>query len=168
MVAAGFTKTSVESVTTLGQTLKAARLAKEASLTDAELATSIAGKYLAALEESRYHELPADVYSVGFVKRYARYLNLNLETCLKQYRAEQTIVNVANPKHKAEVQRLTRPRQLLKAHRLWITPERFVALAAGLATLTVVSYLWFQVKSFAAAPSLDVATAVDNSIVHVV
>jgi len=167
MVAAGFTKSSVESVTTLGQTLMAARLAKEASLADAELATSIAGKYLAALEASRYNELPADVYGVGFVKRYARYLDLDITTCLKQYRTEQDIANAANPKHKVAIQKLVRPRQPLRAYRLWVTPERFVALATGLATLTVVGYLWFQVKSFAAAPNLNVATAIDNSIVHV-
>ncbi len=167
MVAAGFTKTDVASVTTLGQLLRAAREAKELDLVEAELGTNIAGKYLAALEESRYHELPADVYGVGFVKRYARWLELDVVSCLKQYRVEAHVAAVANPRHSAAIRQLVRPRQPLAKPRLWITPERFLAFAAGLATLAVISYLWFQVKSFAAGPNLNVATVVDNSVVHV-
>ena len=167
MVAAGFTKTDIESATTLGQLLQAARIAKNASLTDAELATNIASKYLVALEESRYHELPADVYGIGFVKRYSRWLELDTTACLKQYRTEQDVAAMANPRHTAAIAKLVRPRQPLLKPRLWVTPERFVALTVATLTLLVVGYLWFQVKSFAAAPNLNVASNVDNSVVHV-
>ncbi len=165
MVAAGFTRTSIESVTTLGQRFGQARQAKEASLADAELATKVSGKYLTALEAGRYHELPADVYVVGFVRRYATWLELDSTEAVQQYRAERLRAVAAAPKR--HVTSPVRSIQPLAMTRVFITPERFLGLAVSAFLLLFVGYLWFQVKSFAAAPPLDLTSAVDNQIVKV-
>jgi len=165
----GFRKTTVASVLTLGHVFKRARKQKKASLIDAELGTSVSGKYLTALEEGRYCDLPADVYVAGFVRRYATWLNLDPSTCISRYRSERALADHANPGRVKQTTQtaVVRTRQPLSSHRLWITPERFIGLVVSMFVLAFVGYLWFQVKSFAAAPPLDVANSVDNQIVKV-
>lgn len=164
----GFTRTEVSSVTTLGPRLIQARSQREASIADAELATKVAGKYLTALEHGRYHELPADVYVTGFVRRYAEWLELDASEAISQYRSERSLAHASAPKlHRATTQNVVRTRQALATRHALITPERFIGLVVSAFVLTFVGYLWFQVKSFAAAPELTVAQTVDNEVVKV-
>lgn len=167
MVAAGFTRTQVTQVTSLGDRLRAARALKRASLGDAELATSVATKYLRALEHGRFHDLPADVYVVGFLRRYARWLALDSTEIIAAYRQEAAVTAAALPHTILSRSQLVRPLQPIASRPVLITPERFLGLAVSCGVLLVVGYVWFQVKSFAAAPPLDVQTAVDNEIVSV-
>lgn len=165
MVAAGFTQTTVESVTTLGQQLLAARLARAASVSDAQTATSVAAKYLTALEHGQYHLLPADVYVVGFVRRYAGWLELDVPAALTAFKRERSLADATHPDRLKAIP--VRTRTPLALPRVVITPERFMGLAVSAFVLVVVGYVWFQVKSFAAAPSLELAGAIDNEVVTV-
>jgi cytoskeleton protein RodZ len=71
---------------TIGQTLRAAREERGAELSDVEVATKIRVKFLAAMEEDRWEELPAPVYARGFLEIYARYLGLDQGPLLERYR----------------------------------------------------------------------------------
>jgi cytoskeleton protein RodZ len=64
---------------TLGSVLKSARAKAEVTLEQVEAQTRIAAKYLRALEEGRYEDLPADAYNVGFVRGYAGFLKLPVD-----------------------------------------------------------------------------------------
>ena len=169
MVAAGFTRTSVQSVTTLAQQLKEAREKRESSIIDAEAATSVAAKYLIALENGCYQELPVDVYAAGFVRRYAEWLELDSSAAVAKYRSERALADASAPRKKCRLtdESIVRARRPLAAGKLLVTPERFIGLVVSMAILMFVGYLWFQVKSFAAAPPLDIPSTVDNSIVKV-
>ena len=169
MVAAGFTRTSVQSVTTLGQMLKEAREKREVSIVDAEAGTSVAAKYLVALENGCYQELPVDVYAAGFVRRYAQWLELDASAAVAKYRSERALADASAPKKKCRLTdaSIVRTRQPIASGKLFITPERFIGLVVSMAILTFVGYLWFQVKSFAAAPPLELTNTVDNSVVKV-
>ncbi len=46
--------------------------------------------YLFALENSRYEDLPADAYVIGFLRTYASYLGLDGKGAIDQYRREMT------------------------------------------------------------------------------
>ena len=48
----------------------------------------IKAAYLFALEHSRYEELPADAYVIGFLRTYANYLGLDGRGAIDQYRRE--------------------------------------------------------------------------------
>jgi cytoskeletal protein RodZ len=167
MVAAGFTRTQVTQVTSLGDRLRAARALKRASLGDAELATSVATKYLRALEQGHLADLPAEVYVVGFLRRYARWLALDPTEVITAYRQEVALAAATRPHTVLSRSQLVRPLQPLVSRPILMTPERFVGVAVSVGVLLVIGYVWFQVKSFAAAPPLDVATAVDNQVVSV-
>jgi cytoskeleton protein RodZ len=74
----------------LGQWLREARQAKGFSLVEAEVGTRIRSKFLNALEEGNYDELPAEVYTKGFLRNYALFLGLDPTEALERYRQRET------------------------------------------------------------------------------
>jgi cytoskeleton protein RodZ len=72
----------------LGRILSEARIAEELSLADVEAGTRIRQKYLEALENGAYAELPLGATARGFLRTYARYLGLDEEDALQLYAQE--------------------------------------------------------------------------------
>lgn len=70
---------------TVGQTLKAKREARKFSLEKVHRDTRISMKYLTALEEEKFDQFPAEVYVLGFLRSYARYLGLNGNETIGRY-----------------------------------------------------------------------------------
>jgi len=63
----------------IGSTLREARTRQGLELRDAERATRIRARYLAALEEERFDQLPAEAYAKAFLRTYADFLGLDSE-----------------------------------------------------------------------------------------
>jgi cytoskeletal protein RodZ len=68
-----------------GDTLRQARAHKGVSLREAEQKTRINRHHLLALEEERFHELPALIYQRGIVKNYGTYLDLDPNKLLTMF-----------------------------------------------------------------------------------
>jgi cytoskeletal protein RodZ len=71
---------------TIGETLRKARTERGVELSEVERATKIRAKFLDAMEEDRWEALPAPVYARGFLDIYARYLGLDQQALLDEYR----------------------------------------------------------------------------------
>jgi hypothetical protein len=71
---------------TIGQKLRQGRTERGVELSEVERATKIRAKFLEAMEEDRWGALPAPVYARGFLDIYARYLGLDQEALLEEYR----------------------------------------------------------------------------------
>ena len=72
---------------TIGQQLKNARLDRNLSLKDAFENTHIRTKYLEALEADDFSVMPSPVQGRGFLRLYAQYLNLDIDTLLEELRS---------------------------------------------------------------------------------
>jgi len=72
----------------IGELLRAERENKGLSLFDVEEKTKIRAKYLQALEEENFEEIPGEAYRIGFLRNYARFLDLDPEPILNQYKAQ--------------------------------------------------------------------------------
>ncbi|MFY9140384.1 MAG: RodZ domain-containing protein [Thermacetogeniaceae bacterium] len=72
----------------IGELLRAERENKGLSLFDVEEKTKIRAKYLQALEEENFEEIPGEAYRIGFLRNYALFLELDPEPLLYQYRAQ--------------------------------------------------------------------------------
>lgn len=72
----GFTLIDIDSAVS-GKDIQAMRIAREISIEDIHRKTNIPKKTLEDIEEERFDELPALVYLKGFLKAYARILNVN-------------------------------------------------------------------------------------------
>lgn len=68
----------------IGDRLRAARLEKGLTLKDIQLVLKIRQRYLEAIEAGRLEDLPGAVYARGFIRSYARYLDMDVEEDLKR------------------------------------------------------------------------------------
>ena len=73
---------------TVGEQLASAREAKEWSLEDVARLTKLRSDQVLALEEGRYHIFSAPVYVRGFVKSYAKLVNLDPVPLVEQLNGE--------------------------------------------------------------------------------
>lgn len=72
----------------IGSELRAARVRAGVELRDVAQKLRISGTYLDALESGRFADLPGDVYVFGFLRSYARFLNLDEQIVIDRYRSE--------------------------------------------------------------------------------
>lgn len=71
---------------TLGEFLRKKREEQSLTLEQVTTETKVSPRMLKALEEDRLEKVPSEVFALGFVRAYARYLKLNPEEVLSRYR----------------------------------------------------------------------------------
>jgi cytoskeleton protein RodZ len=69
----------------IGNSLREARLRKGLDFPELELGTKIRAKYLRALEDENFDQLPAPTYVKGFLRTYADYLGLDGQLYVDEY-----------------------------------------------------------------------------------
>jgi hypothetical protein len=69
----------------IGNSLREARLRKELDFPELEIGTKIRAKYLRALEDENFDQLPAATYIKGFLRTYAEYLGLDGQLYVDEY-----------------------------------------------------------------------------------
>jgi len=74
---------------TLGARLRASRNRRSIPLTQAELNTSVRLTYLQAMEEDRFSHLPRGAMAEEMITKYAKYLGVNVEEAIAEYRSFQ-------------------------------------------------------------------------------
>lgn len=72
---------------TLGHTLREARERRGLSLTEVALETNIQSPRLDAIEHDDFSRLPPPVYVKGFIRTYAKYLDLDPDPLVQEYEA---------------------------------------------------------------------------------
>ena len=75
-------------LTTIGQDLRAARLARGEDLAKVSQILKIRKHHIEALEEDRIDALPGRTYATGFIRAYADYLGLNPNAAVERFKAE--------------------------------------------------------------------------------
>ena len=69
----------------IGATLREARERRGLTLADAEQVTRIRARYLAALEDERFGDLPGEAYARSFLREYGEFLGLEGEQLAAEY-----------------------------------------------------------------------------------
>lgn len=144
-----FTRKKVESLT-LGEKLKKMRGDFRMSLAEISKATKIQAKYLEYLEEGQYEKLPAEVYVRGFLRSYARCLNIDEQTLVKLYERERNIQsNLGRPVFKKTFY----PKNF-NISSFVITPRSLAIAMIFLLVAGSFFYLYREFQSFAGEPRL--------------
>ncbi|MGA9801106.1 MAG: RodZ domain-containing protein [Terriglobales bacterium] len=73
-----------------GARLKREREQRKITLDDISVATKIAPRFLIALEEEHFDELPGGIFNKGFVRAYARHLGLDENQAIADFVAAST------------------------------------------------------------------------------
>jgi cytoskeletal protein RodZ len=138
--------------------LRAARERKGVDLYRAERDTKIRLRYLSALEDGEYAELPAPVYTKGFLRNYALYLGLEPDDILERWRDEMEQQRTAT-----RVAVIPPPMPILEpgGRRLHLTPSMVVAGLVGLVVIAFVGYIGIQLLRFAEVTPLSVTNPPD-------
>lgn len=108
----------------IGQELKSARLKKGLDLTEIEEALKIRLRFLQALEKNEFDILPGPAYVKGFIRSYAKYVGLDPQALIEEYKAIQPAVASSkaepingtfkfNKKKKASLRSFTIPAALI-------------------------------------------------------
>lgn len=155
-----FRRKTIHGDQTLGERLQAVRIAAKLTLDDAEAKTHVRWRYLAALEQGQFDDLPEEVYAVGFVRRYAHFLGLDPVAAVTQYRCERIAASrlglVVAQEDPTPAPALA-PAQTVREPRWVITPKLFWIAASLLVVFAVAGYIWYQVQGFVSAPDLTLA-----------
>jgi cytoskeleton protein RodZ len=113
---------------TFGERLKRERELREVTLTEIASATRISPRFLEALENENWGQLPGGVFGRGFVRTIARYLGLSEEDLLSEYDLAR-VEGADSPS--------PRPEERIPS------PTKWLSLAALLAALAVLAALFF-------------------------
>jgi hypothetical protein len=129
--------------------LTAARARKGVDIQRAERDTKIRARHLDALERGDPGDLPAAIYTTGFLRTYASYLDLDPDLAVEQWRRE-----LGGARRRAAIA-MPRPMNA-RGRQLALTPSVAWAalLAAGVAAFAV--YLGVQLLRYARPPALVV------------
>ena len=138
-----------------GETLRAQREKKGITLEQAASDTRIREKFLKALEDSDYQTLPGAVYTKGFLRNYAEYLELPSEELVVQFHQERD---------QPDAPRTFKPLNPIARRSYVFTPSVLVPVVVLAGIVLFVSYLYYQFVSFAVPPMIEVTEPATDAI----
>lgn len=137
--------------TRLGEVLRAAREARFIDLPRVERDTRIRVRYLVALENGDYRELPGAVYTRGFLRNYGIYLGLDPEYLIDLYRLE-----VGTPTERRVAPTAPQPVSERQGRPLVISSGAVAAVILTVMVGLFVIYLAGEFITFARTPELRI------------
>jgi cytoskeleton protein RodZ len=81
-------ETGIEPGLSIGEVFSEARRLKKQTIEQISTELCIRGVYLKAIEEMHLKDLPEPVYTLGFVRCYAKYLSMNEEEAVQRFKKE--------------------------------------------------------------------------------
>ena len=109
--------------------------------------TRIREKFLRAIESGDYQSLPGSVYTKGFLRNYAQYLNLDAEEMLAFYTGERG---------GSEPVRSFAPMKPLVKRSFIFTPTVLVPVVVLAGIVLFIGYVYYQFTNFAVAPHVEI------------
>jgi transcriptional regulator with XRE-family HTH domain len=139
---------------TLGQKLKALRLAAPFTLGEMSERCKVRRGYLEALESDQYNALPEPIYSRQYLKVYVQALGGDVEYFLERFDQERGTCDFTDA--------VRLPVQRTRASQFFV-PTRFMKLGlVTVFTIALTSYLGAQMRAITAAPDITISGPVDG------
>src|SRR3989454_5224211 len=142
----------------LGEQLRAQRERKGITLEQAAGDTRIREKFLKALEDGDYQSLPGPVYTRGFLRNYAEYLDLETDELVMLYHHES-----GRPAEPLQTRTLSPPRptapRSLVFRPVVLLP---VIILAGVGLFG--GYIYSQLPTFATLPRLEITDPASDGL----
>jgi Helix-turn-helix domain len=138
----------------IGTSLREARSRRAVDFAQAEIATKIRAKYLRALEEERFEQLPSQTYVKGFLRTYAEYLGLDGQLYVDEYNSRFVVGEDHDSRPRRSAVRPERRTRRLE------TAIVLVAVAVVAVVTAVVVGAWQSAGSGEKAPARHAGTHV--------
>jgi transcriptional regulator with XRE-family HTH domain len=135
----------------LGEQLRAQREHKGITLEQAAADTRIREKFLKALEEGDYTSLPGAVYTRGFLRNYADYLDLETDELVVLFRQER-----GGGPPEPTPKRTFKPYRPVVHQSFIFRPVVFVPVLVLAFVGSFLGYIYYQFTTFATLPKLEI------------
>jgi len=148
---------------TLGEILRVEREIRGLSQDDIAKKVGIHKKYIAILENNDYQNFPPDVYIIGFIKRFARALNIDEKKILEIYNKEKNIQNISRSK-------TIKLPNITKKFSFKLDSKLLTLLIIAIIFIGSIIYIGYQIFSINTAPTINIEqpqnniTTTENSI----
>jgi len=133
---------------TVGEVFKNKRENLKISLDTASSETKIQKRFLQYIEKNEFSPFESEVFLTGFIKIYAKYLNLDVNKVLALYRR-------TNPNKKVEQAPVLKQAKNNRG-RLRFTPKTIITILLILFAVGVIGYILFQIYRFQSPPKLEI------------
>ncbi|GAK47914.1 XRE family transcriptional regulator [Secundilactobacillus oryzae JCM 18671] len=130
--------------TSIGKTLRDARIAKGFTLDDLQQTTKIQKRYLIAIEDERFEDLPGDFYVRAFIKQYADTVDLDGSELLNEF--SNKLPNTKTQEYVDKVNEdnpTTRSTQRKAEDRYENIRRRIPVIAAIIVVILVLGGIWY-------------------------
>jgi hypothetical protein len=137
----------------IGNSLREARVRRSLDLNQAEFATKIRAKYLRALVDERFEQLPSPTYVKGFLRTYADFLGLDGQLYVDEYNSRFVAGEDSDRVRRSSV----RPERRARRLELGIV---LVVIVVGVLVALVVAATWSS--SGSTPPPTTASTPVEH------
>jgi cytoskeletal protein RodZ len=144
---------------TVGEVLQKQREKLGKSLEQVALDTKIQPRFIKYIEDDDFKKFDSSVYAQGFIKIYAKYLDLDEERILAIYRR-----SVPEKYSKDYTLRETESKTV---RRINITPQTLAIVLSVLFLTAILSYIGYQVYQFQSPPEITILSPEDQTSVDV-
>lgn len=141
---------------TVGEVLKNKRETLKISLEKASSETKIQKRYLQYIEKNEFFPFQSEVFLTGFIKIYAKYLNLNVEKVLALYRR-------TNPVFQKEEVKAPTKKPFYQVGRINITPKSVIYVILAISIVSIIGYLASQIHKFQTPPKLEIINPIQDT-----
>ncbi len=142
----------------VGEKLRDAREIRGVDIFRVERDTKIRSRYLTALEEGDFTDLPGDVYARGFLRNYASYLGLDADEIEEEWRSEAGSPEIGKPA-------IVGPQPLTIRRGIVFQRSHGIIAVVVVIVLIVASYFGLQLTRYLSYPTLALASGSPSSIV---
>ena len=148
----------------VGYTLRQERERQNLSISDIEQGTSIRALYIEAIENGEYDKLPGKIYTKGFIKNYAKFLEMDVDAIVKEFATdmaeledEEAAANAAvvgeensATEKKIEPEKISKPEKKSVGYSIQEEnrrPSSFLIVAAVVLIAAIAGGLWSWLSS---------------------
>lgn len=142
---------------TVGDLLKSARLKRHLTLEQIAGYTKISKKYLTAIEDNDFNQLPAAAFSKGFLHTYSVIVGINPKTVLAIFRRDFD----QDDRGRIIPRSLVDP---IKPAPAGLTPNRLTFIFTISAVLVIISFFVIQIINFSSKPPLVINEPSESAI----
>jgi cytoskeletal protein RodZ len=147
---------------TAGEVLKNKRELLKRSLERVSADTKIQKRFLGYIENNQFEYFDSEVFLTGFIKIYAKYLDLDTSKVLALYRRSNPNKTTRNPANKKED---LKPSKKLKK-KAALEPKLIITILLGIFLFAIFTYIGFQIYKFQRPPSLEITAPAPDSQVQ--
>jgi len=159
-----FKNKKIETIESLGEKIKRHRESQGLNLEKIARKLQINSRYLKALENDDYKNLPAEIYTKNFIRRYSNLLNINEASAIALFNKEKKFFEKTSAKVPLKYKN-SKKTFLSRFIHFVLTPSTIKYSFIALIFIIIAFYITFSINKIFSPPELIIKYPVENNII---